>query len=53
MSDLPSAILSDGDEEVLLQEDDDEESGDEFVNEFEFGGLLVSIRSFVLIRHLK
>lgn len=44
MSDLPAAILSD-EEEVPLDENEnleDESSGDEFGNEFEFGGLLVS-----------
>ena len=44
MSDLPPAILSD-EEETPLQENEsvgDDESGDEFGNEFEFGGLLVS-----------
>jgi hypothetical protein len=44
MSDLPPAILSD-EEEIPLQENgnvEDDESGDEFGNEFEFGGLLVS-----------
>jgi hypothetical protein len=44
MADLPAAILSD-EEEIPLEENEnleDEESGDEFGNEFEFGGLLVS-----------
>jgi hypothetical protein len=49
MSDLPPAILSD-EEEVALQQNEnveDDESGDEFGNEFEFGGLLVSLLFFL------